>query len=77
MAVERICEAVIRDEKSVLSISSIIHNVHGIDDVTLSMPAVVGSEGIETLVPIRFNESEQEKLRKSAEVLKGVIREVL
>ena len=77
MSVKRICEAVIRDEKSVLSISSIIHNVHGIDDVTLSMPAVVGSEGIETLVPIRFNESEQEKLRKSAEVLKGVIREVL
>ena len=77
MAVERICEVILRDEKSVLSVSSLIHNFNGIDDVTLSVPTVVGMEGIETLVPIRLNEREQMKLRESAEVLKGVIREVL
>ena len=76
MAVGRICEAVIRDEKSVLSVSSLIHNFYGVEDVTLSIPAVVGMEGIETLVPIRLNESEQEKLRNSANVLKDIIREV-
>lgn len=77
MAVERICEAIIRDEKSVLSVSSMIDDCYGVADVALSMPAVVGMEGVETLVPIRLNESEQEKLKKSAEVLKGIIREVL
>ena len=77
MAVRRICEAVIRDEKSVLSVSSLIHDVYGIDDITLSMPAIVGAKGIETLVPIRLNDDEQEKLKKSAGVLKNIIREAL
>ena len=77
MAVKRICEAIIRDEKSVLSISSLMQNVYGIDDVALSMPAIVGKEGIETLVPIRLGGNEQEKLRESARVLTDVIREVM
>ncbi len=42
MAVRRICEAIIRDEKSVLPVSSIQYDTYGIEGVTLSMPAIVG-----------------------------------
>ena len=42
VAVRRICEAIIRDEKSVLPVSSIQHGAFGIDGVALSMPAIVG-----------------------------------
>lgn len=77
MSVKRICEAIVRDEKSILPISSIQHGQYGIEGVALSMPAVVGKNGVETLVPIELNEAEQTALRKSAETLKQVLNDVL
>lgn len=73
MAVKRICEVIIRDEKSILPISSMMHGEYGIDDVVLSMPAIVGKNGLETKVPIALNEEEQKALKKSAETLKEVL----
>jgi len=75
MAVKRICEVIIRDEKSILPISSIMHGEYGIDDVVLSMPAVVGKNGVETKVPIDLSEKEQQKLKESADTLKKIIME--
>ena len=77
MAVKRICEAIIRDEKSVLAVSSIMPDVFGIEDVALSMPAIVGKDGIEDLIPVRLSVEEQRKLRESASILKGAINDVL
>ena len=73
MAVRRICEVIIRDEKSILPVSSMMHGSYGIEDVVLSMPAVVGKHGVETQVPIPLDEEEIEKLQKSAQTLKGII----
>ena len=73
MAVKRICEVIIRDEKSILPISSMMHGEYGIDDVVLSMPAIVGKNGLETKVPIELDEIEQEALKKSAVTLKEVL----
>ncbi len=70
MAVRRICEVIIRDEKSILPM---MHGSYGIEDVVLSMPAVVGKHGVETQVPIPLDEEEIEKLQKSAQTLKGII----
>lgn len=75
MSVRRICEAIIRDEKTILPISSIQHGGYGIDGVALSMPAIVGRNGVEGQVPIRLNEQEQAALKKSAETLKQVLDE--
>lgn len=77
MSVKRICEAVIRDEKSVLPVSSLIDDVYGIRDVALSMPAIIGKDGVEDIMPIRLSYEEQKRLQTSAEVLKGVINDVL
>lgn len=76
MAVRRICEVIIRDEKSILPISTIIHGEYGIEDVALSMPAIVGKNGIETKVPIQLSEEEASRLIKSAEILKEILKEV-
>lgn len=72
MTVKRICEAIVRDEKSILPISSMLHGECGIEGVALSMPAIVGKEGMEGHVPIRLNEAEQRALRQSAEKLKEI-----
>ena len=75
MSVKRICEAIIRDEKSVLPVSSAMHGEYGLNDVTLSMPAIVGKDGIETLVPMELDEKEQTELQHSSVVLKDVIKQ--
>lgn len=74
MSVKRICECIIRDEKSILPISSMLHNCYGIDDIALSMPAIVGKDGLETHVPISLNEKETKELQKSAETLKNIAK---
>ena len=55
MSVKRICEAIVRNERSILPVSTIMHGEYGISDVSLSMPAIVGKDGIETLVPISLS----------------------
>ena len=76
MAVKRICEVIIRDEKSIMPISSMMHGEHGIDDVVLSMPAIVGKNGLETKVPISLDEKEKIKLKESADTLKRIINDL-
>lgn len=74
MATKRICEAIVRDEKSILPISSVQHGRFGISDVALSVPVIVGKDGIESEVPFSLNEEEIKKLRDSAKTLKEVIK---
>ena len=73
MAVKRICEVIVRDEKSVLPVSTAMHGEYGVDGVVLSMPCIVGKEGIETKVPFQLNEEETRTLQKSAKVLKDIV----
>ena len=73
MAVKRICEAIVRDEKSILPISSMMHGEYGIEGISLSMPAIVGKDGVETHVPIQLNENEISKLQLSAKTLQEIL----
>ena len=77
MSVKRICEAIVRDEKSILPVSSIQKGNYGIEGVALSMPSIVGKHGVESAVPIELNQKEQEDLQKSAQTLRDVINDVL
>ena len=73
MSVKRICEVLVRNERSILPISRMIHGEYGINDIALSMPAVVGSNGVESKVPIELSKEEQKKLKESADTLAGVL----
>ena len=77
MAVRRICEAIIRDEKSILPVSNLMHGEFGISDISLSMPAIVGVHGVENQIPIALDEEETDKLKSSAGTLKKIVEEVL
>ncbi len=76
MSVKRICEAIVRDEKSVLPVSS-VQTGEEINGVALSMPAIVGKHGVEGLVPIELNDKEKAALRESADTLRAVIKDVV
>ena len=50
LSVRRICECILRDTDSVMTVSAMIHNQYGINDVCLSLPFVVGAQGIRRAV---------------------------
>lgn len=73
MAIKRICEAIVKDEKSILPVSHMIHDICGINNVVLSMPAIVGKNGLESEVPIELNGEEALKLKQSADSLSEIL----
>ena len=73
MSVKRICECIVRNERSILPVSAMMHGEYGIEDVVLSMPAIVGKYGIETRVPIDLSEEEIDDLKRSAQTLKEFV----
>jgi len=76
LSVARIVEAILHDEKSVLTVSSYIERFGDIGDVCLSLPAVVGREGILQVLPIVLDDEERRQLTASAAALKEIIAEL-
>jgi L-lactate dehydrogenase len=76
LALERIVSAILRDENSVLTVSTLMEDIYGIKDVCLSLPCVVNRNGVDHVVWADFSEEEGEGLRNSARVLRDVINRV-
>ena len=72
----RIVEAVLRNQSTVLSVSSLVPGFYGIDDVCLSLPSVVSRAGIERVLQLDLNDEETAALRHSADVLRQVNRQL-
>ena len=66
----RIVEAILRDQRTVLSVSSLVNGYYGIENLCLSLPAIVGRNGIERVLRLHLNDKEEAALKRSAEVLK-------
>lgn len=69
----RIVEAILRDQHTILPVSSLIGAHYGIGDVCLSLPSVIGRGGVERLVPIGLSAGEAAALRHSAAILRDTI----
>lgn len=69
----RLVEAIGRDQHAVFSVSSVSDNVEGVRDVALSIPRVLGADGVVTDLVPELDPDEHDALRKSAELLKGQV----
>lgn len=76
LAVKRIAEAIIGDENSILTVSSMLDGEYGISDICLSVPTVIGADGAEKIVGNDFSEEELCGLKKSAEAMKKLVKEI-
>ncbi len=74
LAVSRILEAVLNNEHRVLPVSSRLDGVHGLSDVCMSMPAVVGRTGVESVLPTPLSDSELAELTASAATITEAAR---
>ncbi len=76
MAVRRIAEAIVRDEHSVLPVSSLVTGHYGVSEVCLGLPAVVGRNGVEAVRDLPLSDEERWRLLSSAKKLRGLLDEV-
>ena len=74
LALDRICTAILKNEASVLNVSTLLNNYHGISDVYLGVPSIVDRNGVREVLEFNINDTEQELLRKSATKIKDLIR---
>ena len=76
LALDRICTAILRNEASVLNVSTLVKDYHGISDVYLGVPCVVDRTGVREVLPLTISTEEKALLHKSAEKLKGLIESI-
>ena len=72
-AIQRICEAIVRDENSVLPVSSLVDGHYGLHGLCLGLPAIVGRSGVKRILDFPLSATEQAALRHSADTLKSVL----
>ena len=76
MAVGRIAESIVLDQESVLPVSVVLEGQYGLDGLCLSIPSVVGKNGLESVLEIPLSPEENEALHASARQLKEVIAQL-
>lgn len=76
MAVRRIAEALVRDEHSVLPVTTFVNGHFGLGNVCLGVPAAVGRKGVEHVVEIPLDQEEEEMLHRSAAVVQEVLSQI-
>ena len=72
----RITAALLRDQNTVFSVSSLIENYYGISDVCLSLPAILNRSGIRNVLRLELSAEEQNKLQQSASILQATLRKL-
>ena len=74
MATLRIVECIVRDEKSVIPVSTLVEGEYGINDVCMGLPSIVGKNGVERILEIPLNKNETENLLNSSREINEYIK---
>lgn len=73
-ALARIVDVVLRDQRSILTVCTPVSDILGVHDVSLSLPHLVGGNGILATFSLPLNGGEQSQLRKSAEIVRNALQ---
>lgn len=65
-----IAEAVLRDQHTVMTISSLMNGQYGVSGIAISLPTIVGRDGAEELLNLPLSEQEIALFQRSADILK-------
>ena len=76
MAVGRIASCIMKDERSVLPISVVLEGEYGLSGLALSIPSIVGRNGLEKTLEIPLSTDEERAMRSSAKQLLSVVAEL-
>jgi L-lactate dehydrogenase len=76
LSIRRIVECILRDERSILTVSSLLTGQYGISGVCLSLPSIVGRNGVEKVLELPLSDEEIRLFNKSANILKDIIKQI-
>lgn len=76
LGVTEIVKAILRGQNRVLTVSSLVEDFHGIEDVCLSLPTVVNHQGVARIINFALSPTEIEQLQNSAQTLRQIIKQV-
>jgi L-lactate dehydrogenase len=76
MATTDIIDALIRDEDTIMTVSTLMQGQYGLEDLYISLPCVVNRRGVRNVLELSLAANEREKLTDSAEVLREKIDEI-
>ena len=77
VSIAEVVHAVLLNKRQVLPVSSVQSGLFGISEVALSVPTIVGRNGVESLVEIGLTGDERAALAASGEKLKGELKQVI
>jgi len=77
LAVTKIIESVIRDENSVLTVSMMLGGEYGINECCLSVPCIVNKKGVSRIVKTELDQTEENNLKQSAQILKDICKKLI
>ncbi|MBQ8140898.1 MAG: L-lactate dehydrogenase [Clostridia bacterium] len=72
-AVRKIVSAIMRDENTILPVSTLVDGHYGIENICLGLPCIVGASGIKQVLEIPLNDEELSLLVKSANKLRQIV----
>ena len=67
-------EAVVKNKRSVIPVSTLLDGEYGYEDVCIGVPAIVGTEGIQKIIELKLNNSEQDIFDKGINSIKEAIK---
>ena len=73
LATTTLVSSIVYNSRRVYPISTLVSGYCGVNDVCISVPAIIGSEGVLRTLDLDMNENEQESFRNSAKILQEVI----
>ena len=74
LGLARIVESIIRDENAILTVSSLLQDYYGVDDICLSVPTIVNRDGVREVLKLPLADGEIMKLQSSASTLKNIAK---
>jgi len=73
-AVARIVDVVLHDQRAILTVCARIQGVSDFENVTMALPHVLSGEGIIATIPLELDFSEEDALRRSADILRQSVK---
>jgi L-lactate dehydrogenase len=77
LSVTKIVEAILRDRKCILPVSTLVNDYYDADDIYLGVPCIIGRNGVAKVLKVKLDEEEIDNFNKSAEILKSILNESL
>ena len=75
-AITHIVECIVKDSNKIMPLSTVLTGQYGIENIALSLPCVLGRNGVSTVVDLPLSMEEQASLQASASILKSHLDEI-